>query len=119
VDDRQRFVAPLGVPFERIVLDECGLEEAAARVQTSLDLTRGPVFRAVLFEASAAPARLLLCAHHLAVDGVSWRILLEDLATAYKGYSSGNRAALPPKTTSFKRWAERLTEYAQSEQLRA
>jgi amino acid adenylation domain-containing protein/non-ribosomal peptide synthase protein (TIGR01720 family) len=120
VGDRQRFAAALGpVPFERVVLDDGHLEEATARVQTSLNLTRGPVFRAVLFEASGAPTRLLLCAHHLAVDGVSWRILLEDLATAYKGYSSGNRAALPPKTTSFKSWAERLAEYAQSEELRA
>jgi amino acid adenylation domain-containing protein/non-ribosomal peptide synthase protein (TIGR01720 family) len=118
--DRQRFAAPLGpVPFERVVLDDGYLEEATARVQTSLNLRRGPVFRAVLFEASGAPTRLLLCAHHLAVDGVSWRILLEDLATAYKGYSSGSRAPLPPKTTSFKRWAERLAEYAQSEELRS
>ncbi len=118
--DRQRFIAPQGpVPFERVMLDNGALEEAAARVQTSLDLTSGPVFRAVLFEAPRAPARLLLCAHHLAVDGVSWRILLEDLATAYQSHSSGESAALPPKTTSFKRWAERLFEYAQSKQLDA
>src|SRR5262249_30810306 len=120
VGDTQRFVAPLGpVPFERIVLDESGIEEAAARVQASLDLARGPVFRAVLFEDSRTPARLLLCAHHLAVDGVSWRILLEDLATAYRSHSSQDRAALPPKTTSFKRWAERLAEHSRSEKLRA
>src|SRR5580765_3598750 len=118
VGDRQRFIAPRGpVPFERVVLDNDVLEEAAARVQTSLDLTLGPVFRAVLFETPGAQARLLLCAHHLAVDGVSWRILLEDLATTYESHRSGERAALPPKTTSFKCWAERLFEYAQSKQL--
>ena len=119
--DRQRFIAPQGpIPFERLVLgDGAAFEEAAARVQTSLDYTRGPVFRAVLFEAPGVQARLLLCAHHLAVDGVSWRILLEDLAAAYLSHSSGERAALPPKTTSFKRWAERLFEYAQSKQLHA
>ena len=120
VGDRQRFVAPQGpVPFERVVLDNGVLKEAAARVQTSLDHMRGPVFRAVLFETPGAQARLLLCAHHLAVDGVSWRILLEDLAAAYQSRSSGETAALPPKTTSFKRWAERLFEYAESKQLHA
>lgn len=120
VGDRQRFIEPQGpVPFERVVLDKGFFEEAAARVQTSLDLTLGPVFRAVLFEVPGAQARLLLCAHHLAVDGVSWRILLEDLATAYRSHSSRESAALPPKTTSFKRWAERLFEYAESKQLRA
>jgi amino acid adenylation domain-containing protein/non-ribosomal peptide synthase protein (TIGR01720 family) len=120
VGDRQRFIAPQGpVPFERVVLDNGVLEEAEARVQTSLDLISGPVFRAVLFETPGAQARLLLCAHHLAVDGVSWRILLEDLATAYQSQSSGESAALPPKTTSFKSWAERLYEYAQSKQLHA
>jgi amino acid adenylation domain-containing protein/non-ribosomal peptide synthase protein (TIGR01720 family) len=120
IGEKQQFAAPQGpVPFERVVLGNGALEEAAARVQTSLDLVSGPVFRAVLFENSGAQARLLLCAHHLAVDGVSWRILLEDLATAYQSHSSGESAILPPKTTSFKHWAERLFEYAQSKQLHA
>jgi amino acid adenylation domain-containing protein/non-ribosomal peptide synthase protein (TIGR01720 family) len=118
VGDQQQFVAPHGhVPFERVVLNNGAFEKAAARVQTSLDLTSGPVFRAVLFEDPGAQPRLLLCAHHLAIDGVSWRILLEDLATAYQSQRSGERAILPPKTTSFKHWAERLFEYAQSKQL--
>jgi amino acid adenylation domain-containing protein/non-ribosomal peptide synthase protein (TIGR01720 family) len=118
--DKQRFAAPQGpVPLARVVLDNGVLEEAAARVQTTLDLALGPVFRAVLFEAPGAQPRLLLCAHHLAVDGVSWRILLEDLAAAYQNHRSGESAALPPKTTSFQYWAERLFEYAQSKQLRA
>jgi len=120
VGDNQRFMAPQEpAPFQRVVVDNGALEEAVARVQTTLDLTVGPVFRAVLFEVPGAQARLLLCAHHLAVDGVSWRVLLEDLSTAYQSHSSGERAALPPKTTSFKRWSERLFEYAQSKHLHA
>jgi amino acid adenylation domain-containing protein/non-ribosomal peptide synthase protein (TIGR01720 family) len=121
IGDRQRFISPQEpVSFERVVLGNgVLLEEAAARVQTSLNLTHGPIFRAVLFEDPGARAWLLLSAHHLAVDGVSWRILLEDLATAYQSHSSGESTALPPKTTSFKRWAERLFEYAQSKQLHA
>ena len=54
--------------------------------------------------------------HHLAVDGVSWRILLEDLETACRQVAAGGPAALrlPAKTTSFQEWAERLDAYAQS-----
>jgi non-ribosomal peptide synthase protein (TIGR01720 family) len=53
--------------------------------------------------------------HHLVVDGVSWRILLEDLQAAYQQLRRGETVRLPAKTTSFKRWAELLKEYAESE----
>ncbi|MBD2517741.1 amino acid adenylation domain-containing protein, partial [Nostoc sp. FACHB-973] len=53
------------------------------------------------------------------VDGVSWRILLEDLQTAYEQLSLGQAIQLPAKTTSFKNWAQRLTEYAQSNILKS
>ena len=107
---RQEIGAPGGpVPFARIDLSALpqpgpALEEAAARLQTCLSLTEGPLLRAILFD----PDRLLLIAHHLVVDGVSWRVLLEDLEAAYSG------AGLPPRTTSFKLWAERLSEAARS-----
>src|SRR6185295_8918272 len=59
------------------------LESAAAQLHASLDLMTGPILRAALFDHGAGEAgRLLLVAHHLAVDGVSWRILLDDLETA-------------------------------------
>ena len=64
-------------------------------------------------------ARLLIIIHHLVVDGVSWRILLEDLQTAYQQLSQGQKIKLPPKTTSFKDWAQHLIEYAQSDLLKA
>jgi amino acid adenylation domain-containing protein/non-ribosomal peptide synthase protein (TIGR01720 family) len=96
------------------------LEAEAARLQQSLDLARGPTFRALLVtQGPAEPSRLLLVAHHLAVDGVSWRFLLEDLWTAYAALRDGLAASLPPKTTSFQRWAERLVEHAGSPQLAA
>ncbi|MEP7122426.1 MAG: non-ribosomal peptide synthase/polyketide synthase [Byssovorax sp.] len=122
--DAQTFAAPGGaVPLDRVDLAgvaegdrKAVIEKAAAEAQASLDLARGPVLRAVLFESGeGAPARLLLVIHHLAVDGVSWRILLDDLWTAYEQRCRGEAVALPPKTTSFKRWAEKLTEYARSE----
>lgn len=71
--------------------------------------------RVALFNLGAEqPGRLLLIIHHLAVDGVSWRILLSDLQTAYQQLERGEAIHLPPKTTSFKQWAERLRQYAHS-----
>ncbi|HEX8651125.1 MAG TPA: non-ribosomal peptide synthase/polyketide synthase [Pyrinomonadaceae bacterium] len=94
------------------------LEAAAAVLQSSLNLSEGPLVRVALFDFGAEkPSRLLLVIHHLAVDGVSWRILIEDLQTAYRQLSHHEAIELTPKTTSFKRWAERLTEYARSTDL--
>ncbi|MGK3966667.1 amino acid adenylation domain-containing protein [Sorangium sp. So ce118] len=92
------------------------LEAAAAQAQASLSLAQGPLMRAVLIHlGTGQPGRLLLVIHHLVVDGVSWRILLEDLQTSYAQARAGEPIRLPSKTTSFKAWAERLTAYAQSE----
>ncbi|MDY6802247.1 MAG: amino acid adenylation domain-containing protein [Cyanobacteriota bacterium] len=110
------------------------MAEAAAEVQASLNLAEGPIMRAVLFklgtrgsdvasatlrvrEACRTAYRLLLVIHHLAVDGISWRILLEDIASAYEQAAREETIQLPPKTTSFRDWAERLIEYAGSEAL--
>jgi len=91
------------------------IEAKAAELQASLNLTEGPLVRVALFDlGKEKPGRLLLAIHHLAVDGVSWRILLEDLQTGYQQLSRGAEISLPAKTTSFKHWAERLEEYAQS-----
>ncbi|WP_139488459.1 non-ribosomal peptide synthase/polyketide synthase [Brevibacillus dissolubilis] len=94
------------------------IEEIAEGVQASLNLAEGPLMRAVYFDLGAEQdARLLLVVHHLAVDGISWRILLEDLQTAYQQLTSGTAVVLPPKTVAFQAWAEQLTQYADSEAL--
>ena len=96
------------------------IEEAAAEVQGSLCLETGPLARVALLDLGPErPSRLLIVIHHLAVDGVSWRILLEDLEAAYTQVRRGEAPRLPPKTTSFQRWAEQLSAYAQSEGVRA
>src|SRR5262249_12726155 len=56
--------------------------------------------------------QLAVIVHHLAVDGVSWRILLEDLNIAWAQHRLGQPVALPPGGTSFARWASLLTEHA-------
>jgi amino acid adenylation domain-containing protein/non-ribosomal peptide synthase protein (TIGR01720 family) len=91
------------------------LAAAAGRLQRTLDLTAGPLVRAALFDLGLdEPRRLLLVVHHLAVDAVSWRILIEDLETACRQVARGEPAAPPPTTTSFRRWARRLAEHAAS-----
>jgi amino acid adenylation domain-containing protein/non-ribosomal peptide synthase protein (TIGR01720 family)/FkbM family methyltransferase len=88
---------------------------AMAESQTSLNISTGPLLRAVYFDFGPdKPGNLLLVIHHLVVDGVSWRILLEDLQVAYAQADRGETVSLPPKTTSFRTWARGLTEYARS-----
>ncbi len=92
------------------------IETPANQLQASLNLLDGPIIRVTLFNLGNQEAnRLLIIIHHIAVDGVSWRILLEDLVTAYQQLSRGETIQLPAKTTSFQDWAIRLTEYAQSQ----
>jgi FkbH-like protein/non-ribosomal peptide synthase protein (TIGR01720 family) len=94
------------------------LEKTASQLQASLNLSEGTIFKAAIFHlGSDCPSRLLFIVHHLAIDGVSWRILLEDLVTAYRQLEQGQEVQLPAKTTSFKNWAEWLLEYSNSEEL--
>ncbi|WP_066382131.1 non-ribosomal peptide synthetase [Anabaena sp. CA = ATCC 33047] len=94
------------------------IESQAEEIQRSLNLADGPLMRVLLFNlGESSPSRLLIVIHHLAVDGISWRILLEDLSQAYKQLDSGNHIQLPAKTTSFKDWAIRLQNYAADPEL--
>ena len=88
------------------------------RVQGSMDLERGPLLKAALFHLGDGD-RLLVVIHHLVVDGVSWRILLEDLSGLYEQLSSGEQGRLPLKSDSFRDWALRQQAYAQGEALLA
>ncbi len=81
-------------------------------LQRSLDLQQGPLLRALLVCDGQGSQRLLLAIHHLVVDGVSWRVLLEDLQALYRGQP------LPAKTHAMGDWAARLASYAGSDSLR-
>ncbi|MEI8788392.1 non-ribosomal peptide synthase/polyketide synthase [Pseudomonas aeruginosa] len=98
--------------WQQSVADGQALEALAEQVQRSLDLGSGPLLRALLATLGDGSQRLLLVIHHLVVDGVSWRILLEDLQTAYRQLQAGQAVALPAKTSAFKAWAERLQAHA-------
>ena len=110
------------VPFEVIDISliphlnqSKALTEIANTQQASLNLSQGPIMKVVLFNRGKGLEKLLLIIiHHLAVDGVSWRILLEDLWQAYQQLEKGEKIQLPAKTTSFRDWSIWLNEYANS-----
>ncbi|MFQ4145495.1 amino acid adenylation domain-containing protein [Chlorogloeopsis sp. ULAP02] len=94
------------------------IEAAANKLQATFDLSSGLLVKVALFDLGThRPNRLLIIIHHLAVDGVSWRILLEDLQTAYEQLDQGRVIKLPAKTTSFQKWSNQLQAYANSEVL--
>ncbi|MEW2493516.1 amino acid adenylation domain-containing protein [Streptomyces nodosus] len=105
----------------RVDIAGLGREETGTRigehVQAAwdrLDPETGAMVQAVWFDAGpGAPGRLLLVVHHLVVDGVSWRILLPDLAQAWAEVAAGRTPELAPVGTSLRTWAQRLTEAAQ------
>ena len=84
-------------------------EEAVVKARSRLNPASGVMLSAVWV---ASTGQLALIIHHLAVDGVSWRILLEDLNIAWAQHHSGQPVALPAPGTSFARWARLLAEQA-------
>ena len=84
----------------------------AERLQRSLKLESGPILRVGYFHLGGDEGgRLLVIIHHLAVDGVSWRILLEDLQRGYEQVSRGEAISLGAKSTSWREWGEQLQRY--------
>ncbi len=107
--------------IEHQLSDENFAEQVATicnDVQTSFSLTTGPLFKIVLMH-SETQRRVLLLAHHLVVDGVSWRILLSDIERAYQQIMDHEAVQLAAKTTSYQTWGEQLNQLAQSEEIKA
>ncbi|WP_323114777.1 non-ribosomal peptide synthetase [Pseudomonas guariconensis] len=111
--------AQLDVLQEATARDEQELLERCNQAQASLDLAQGPLLRALLVEMAEGGQRLLLVVHHLVVDGVSWRVLLEDLQQALQHVIAGEPPRLPVKTSAYQQWARRLVQQAQSPTLLA
>ena len=91
------------------------LERCATQAQSGLEMS-GPLLNWTLYQLPDGD-RLHMVVHHLLIDGVSWRILLEDLQVAYQQATWGENIELPAKTTSFQLWSEYLSEYAESPEL--
>ncbi|MFI2511456.1 non-ribosomal peptide synthase/polyketide synthase [Streptomyces sp. NPDC018972] len=104
--------------------DVTGLDGPALKAETTrladearagLDPTEGRVTRVLILDRGPQePAQLLFVVHHLAVDGVSWRILLADLETAHRQAAAGHPVELPPATTAYGHWAARLEAHTRS-----
>jgi amino acid adenylation domain-containing protein/non-ribosomal peptide synthase protein (TIGR01720 family) len=99
---RQTIAAEV-LPVEVIEADASMLDAIAAETQAGFHALGAPLVRAVLFRGQ--PARLLLVVHHLCIDGVSWRIFLDDLRAAYEQAVAGKPVSLPPNGMSIREWA--------------
>jgi len=95
-----------------VVQRQRAVARGAEAARRRLDPDRGAMLRIVWFDAGSEPGRLLLVAHHLVVDEVSWRILLPDFAAAWQAVSRGERPEPEPVPTSFRRWAMALSAAA-------
>lgn len=97
---------------------KAAISSRASQLQASLNLSNGPLLRVALFELGPGKrSRLLLIIHHLAVDGVSWRILMDDLQLYYSQIVRGDEIKPLAKTSSFRQWSMGLSEYAESRDL--
>jgi non-ribosomal peptide synthase protein (TIGR01720 family) len=117
---RQEFPPADGaVPFRSVTIDDPGPTERTVRIMEegerehrSLRLDEGRLFRCVLLESPFGWQRLVLVAHHVVVDHVSWNVIFEDLTTLVAQSLSGDPLRLPPATTSARAWALGLAAQA-------
>ncbi|WP_327168412.1 non-ribosomal peptide synthetase [Streptomyces subrutilus] len=108
-DTVTRVTVPAGADGAAVLAEHTAAARARLRPETGL------VVQAVLLEeAPGAGGRLLLVVHHLAVDGVSWRILLPDLEAAWRAVTEGRAPALDPVPTSLRTWAKALSAEART-----
>lgn len=94
------------------------IEKVSGEIQRSLELRGGPLVRMTSYQGGEDDWKMLMVAHHLAVDGVSWRILVEDIERGYEQLERGEEIRLGEKTMSYQRWSERLAEYGRSEEIK-
>ena len=92
------------------------VEEVGGQVHRSLSIGEGPMLRAVVMKMKKRDL-VMIAIHHLIVDGVSWRILLEDIAEGYEQAGREEEVRLGSKSGSYKRWAEKMKEYADGEEI--
>jgi len=110
--------------LHRVNLNEISPEQLSAEITTqcehyqrSLDITKGDLIRVVLMETpeSEENNRLFIAIHHLVIDGISWRVLLDDMEHALAAMAQGEAINLGTKGSSFRDWVEALQSYAQTE----
>ena len=78
----------------------------------SFDIETGLLFKVIIFKTSKKERKILMIAHHILVDGVSWSILIEDINTMIEQHKHQKSYTLPFKTTSYKEWSLSLKQYS-------
>lgn len=108
--------------FKYLDLSQCFYEEEDKDVKKlihkadiNFDIENGLLFNVTMFNLGNERQALLFTAHHLVVDGISWRIILNDFITILNHLSNLEAVKLPTKTHSFKEWAEALQEYSKKD----
>nr|WP_321855796.1 non-ribosomal peptide synthetase [Paraburkholderia tropica] len=124
-DDGGRWRATHGAPpapgtllWVRKAATQDELAAHCNEAQRSLDLADGPLLRALAVEMADGSWRLMLAIHHLAVDGVSWRLLIAQWREAYAALQTGTSLQLPPATVTADGWAARLAAHARTPAMR-
>ncbi|MCH5584989.1 amino acid adenylation domain-containing protein [Shimazuella sp. AN120528] len=98
--------------FRVVEAKEASLTEIHRQSEQQLNITDGPLIHATFVQKKEEASKLILVVHHLAVDGVSWRILLDDINRLYRQLENGVPLAPPPKTTSYANWSKHLKLYS-------
>jgi non-ribosomal peptide synthase protein (TIGR01720 family) len=89
------------------------LQNNITMIQSGLHIFNGPLARVVLYHCVDGD-KLLLVIHHLIIDGVSWRIIRDDIETIYKGFLKFGKVALPIKSYSYRQWVKALMDYVKT-----
>lgn len=96
------------------------ISDRAGAIQNGFSVDRAPLVRFMLFAcAGKRPDRLLICAHHLVIDAVSWRILIEDFEQACRMVIRDETIVLATGSTSYQQWSLSLERFAQSPELQS
>jgi amino acid adenylation domain-containing protein/non-ribosomal peptide synthase protein (TIGR01720 family) len=90
------------------------IKELGYNIKSSFNIENNTLFKVCIFDLGERGQTILFTAHHLIIDGVSWRILLEDFTTILKHLNKNEQIVLPLKTHSFMQWSEKLNEYSRS-----
>ena len=89
------------------------IENQSNEIQKNIDLSKGPLLKVAVYHTEFKDY-IFVCIHHLVVDGISYRILIEDLNVAYDLIKKGKEVTLPAKSMSFKKWSKAIRRYANS-----
>jgi amino acid adenylation domain-containing protein/non-ribosomal peptide synthase protein (TIGR01720 family) len=104
--------------YDELDISHPSITETCTMLQSNIDLEHGPIIRCGYFILSSG-YYLMVCIHHLAIDGISWQILLNDLDLCLKQLKAGKDMKLPAKTASYLEWALHIEAYKKSSKCKA